>query len=304
MDQGTDKDGKPADGFMPGAEVRAALTVVGDGPVGAIGQQLDQSLGLPEGHALRDWAVGMKFVVELPAGYHACPRDGPPHPRFSRARDLRIPLCASGSDRVAGDLCAVVVRQPGADGLPLPAALDAASLSVASSEGRQTPVLGRQDPPGIGTPRRTAPVGNGYARIGEGSGSTNVLTGSGVDEAWTTGVQLGESVLELLSAGKNRSRARTSKRPTCDGAGPVGSNSEGRVAEKSRDGFHRGVVTGLIGMALTGMTGGRFFLRGKPFLPHERFQSLERFYRGKLSARASARSRRIAARAEFRRTRH
>ena len=33
-------------------------------------------------------------------------------------------------------------------------------------------------------------VGNGFARIGEGSGSTNVLTGSGVDEAWTTGTQL------------------------------------------------------------------------------------------------------------------
>ncbi|HSA21161.1 MAG TPA: type II secretion system F family protein, partial [Myxococcota bacterium] len=33
-------------------------------------------------------------------------------------------------------------------------------------------------------------AGNGFARIGEGSGSTNVLTGSGVDEAWTTGVQL------------------------------------------------------------------------------------------------------------------
>jgi electron-transferring-flavoprotein dehydrogenase len=43
-------------------------------------------------------------------------------------------------------------------------------------------------------------VGNGYARIGEGSGSTNVLTGSGVDEAWTTGTLLAESVLQLLKA--------------------------------------------------------------------------------------------------------
>ena len=45
-------------------------------------------------------------------------------------------------------------------------------------------------------------TGDGFARIGEGSGSTNMLTGSGVDEAWTTGVQLGEAVLELLRAGK------------------------------------------------------------------------------------------------------
>ena len=45
-------------------------------------------------------------------------------------------------------------------------------------------------------------AGDGYARIGEGSGSTNVLTGSGVDEAWTTGAQLAEGVIELLQAGK------------------------------------------------------------------------------------------------------
>jgi electron-transferring-flavoprotein dehydrogenase len=45
-------------------------------------------------------------------------------------------------------------------------------------------------------------AGDGYARIGEGSGSTNMLTGSGVDEAWTTGTQLAEAVVELLRAGK------------------------------------------------------------------------------------------------------
>src|SRR5205807_1259329 len=50
-------------------------------------------------------------------------------------------------------------------------------------------------------------AGDGYARIGEGSGSTNVLTGSGVDEAWTTGVQLGEAVIELLKAKKPFTKA-------------------------------------------------------------------------------------------------
>jgi electron-transferring-flavoprotein dehydrogenase len=124
-------------------------------------------------------------------------------------------------------------------------------------------------------------VGDGYARIGEGSGTTNVLTGSGVDEAWTTGVQLGESVLELLTEGKPFTRehleATYVRRRRASWV-----ENEGRVAERSRDGFHRGVVTGLIGMALTGMTGGQFFLRSKPLLPHERFQNLESFYQGKL----------------------
>ena len=37
----------PADGFMPGMDVRAQLTVVGDGPVGAVGQALDAALRPP-----------------------------------------------------------------------------------------------------------------------------------------------------------------------------------------------------------------------------------------------------------------
>ena len=41
-DQGVDKHGAPADGFMAGMDVLARLTVVGDGPVGAVGQALDR----------------------------------------------------------------------------------------------------------------------------------------------------------------------------------------------------------------------------------------------------------------------
>ena len=43
---------------MPGMDVRAPLTVVGDGPVGAVGQALDEKLGLPRGQrsATGRWA--------------------------------------------------------------------------------------------------------------------------------------------------------------------------------------------------------------------------------------------------------
>ena len=57
-------------GENPGMDIRAALTVVGDGPVGPVGRQLDEKFGMPEGHHKHDYAVGMKFVVNLPEG---CP---------------------------------------------------------------------------------------------------------------------------------------------------------------------------------------------------------------------------------------
>ena len=40
-DQGVNNDGSPATGYLPGMDLRAALTVVGDGPVGPVGQALD-----------------------------------------------------------------------------------------------------------------------------------------------------------------------------------------------------------------------------------------------------------------------
>ncbi len=87
--------------------------------------------------------------------------------------------------------------------------------------------------------------GDGFARIGEGSGTTNVLTGSGVDEAWATGVQLGESVLELLKDGKeftkeNLEATYVAKRRDS------WVEEEAKVAEKARDGFTKGVVSGFL----------------------------------------------------------
>ena len=102
-------------------------------------------------------------------------------------------------------------------------------------------------------------TGDGFARIGEGSGSTNMLTGSGVDEAWTTGVQLGESVIELLRAGKPFTQENlaatyeTRRRASWVEAGA-------KEAQNARNGFHGGIVKGMIGMALAGLTGGKLSL--------------------------------------------
>ena len=47
VDQGVDREGRPDVGFMPGMDIHAALTVVGDGPVGAVGRQLDRHSAYP-----------------------------------------------------------------------------------------------------------------------------------------------------------------------------------------------------------------------------------------------------------------
>jgi electron-transferring-flavoprotein dehydrogenase len=86
-----------------------------------------------------------------------------------------------------------------------------------------------------------------------------MLTGSGVDEAWTTGVQLGEAVVELLRAGKpftHENLAATYE--TRRRASWVERGAQ--EAKDARNGFHGGMVRGMIGMALAGLTGGRLSL--------------------------------------------
>jgi len=80
-----------------------------------------------------------------------------------------------------------------------------------------------------------------------------------VDEAWTTGVQLGEAVLELLRAGKPFTRENLAA--TYDTRRRASWVEHGsRQAENARNGFHKGFLRGLVGMALAGLSGGRLSL--------------------------------------------
>ena len=282
LDQGVDKHGQATESFMPGMDIHAALTVVGDGPVGPIGQQLDQHFGMPEGHHTREWAVGMKFVVDLPentplkAGtvLHTFGFPEPEifgffyvHPDRIASMGIFVPSWFDSPMRTSYRYLQHWMQHP-----YLWRYLKGAKLR---SWGAKT--LGESG-------RRGEPhlVGDGYARVGEGSGTTNVLTGSGVDEAWTSGVHLAESVLELLKAKKPFTRENLEetyvKRRRASWL-----DEESRIAENSRDGFQKGFVRGMIGMALAGLTNGRLALAGEPLPPHRRIPKLEEYYRGRIS---------------------
>ncbi len=281
LDQGVDKLGRPATGFTPGMDVGAALTVIGDGPVGPIGRQLDDVFGLPEGQHTRDWAVGMKFVVDLPESSPLKPGTvlhtmGYPepeifgflyvHPDRVASLGIFVPSWFDSPIRTAYRYLQHWMLHP-----YLWRHLQGAKLR---SWGAKT--LGESG-------RRGEPhlVGDGYARIGEGSGTTNVLTGSGVDEAWATGAQLAEAVLELLQAKKPFTKQNLEDTyVTRRRASWV--EEEGRVAARSRDGFQRGVVSGMLGMMLTSLTQGRFTLFRGPVPPHERIPLLEDYFKGRV----------------------
>jgi len=255
-DQGTALDGTPQDGFLPGMDIRAALTVVGDGPVGAVGRGIDAHFGLPAGHEHSEWALGMKMVIELREDsgletgtvLHTFGFPEPEifgflyvHPDRMASVGIFIPSWFRSPVRTAYRYLQHFVLHP-----YLWLYLQGGTLKSWGAKSLQE--SGRRGEPFL--------VGDGYARIGEGSGSTNVLSGSGVDEAWTTGTQLAEAVVELLEkklpfTRQNLEETYVRRRR----ASWV--DRESRVAAHSRNGFPHGLLSGLFGMALAGFTGGR-----------------------------------------------
>jgi electron-transferring-flavoprotein dehydrogenase len=247
----------------PGMEVRAPLTVVADGPVGAVSRQIETELGLPEGHHQREWAVGMKMVIDLPEDtplepgtvFHTFGYPEPEifgffyvHPDRVATVGIFVPSWFRSPARTSYRYLQHFLLHP-----YLWRYLKGGRLRSWGAKSLQE--SGRRGEPFL--------VGEGYARIGESSGSTNVLTGSGVDEAWTTGAQLGEAVIELLKAGKPLDKANLEATYVARRRASW-VEQESRIAERARDGFHRGIIPGLLGMALAGLSKGRFALAGEP----------------------------------------
>ncbi len=281
-DQGTDKHGKAADGYMPGMDIHAALTVVADGPIGPVGKKLDEHFGVPEGYQAEQWAVGVKMVVDLPED---CPLEpgtvlhtfGYPEPEIFgylyvypegvASLGIFVPSWWDNPIRTGYRYLQHWMMHP-----YLYRYLEGGSMrSWGAKTLRES---GRRGEPKL--------VGIGYARIGEGSGSTNILTNSGVDEAWATGVQLAEGVIELLRAGESYD-AEQLERAYVQRRRASWVETEARVAERARDGFEHSFMRGMVGMGLSGITKGWLNLgNAKP--PERNVPTLAEYFSGRIEA--------------------
>jgi len=65
-DKGIDKDGKQKPNYEPGVDLRAKVTVLGEGPRGSLTKKLIERLGLDEGKEPQVYSIGVKELWELP----------------------------------------------------------------------------------------------------------------------------------------------------------------------------------------------------------------------------------------------
>src|ERR1044071_5854839 len=65
-DKGIDKEGKRKANYEPGVDLRAKVTVLGEGPRGSLTKQHVERLGLDEGREPQVYSIGVKELWELP----------------------------------------------------------------------------------------------------------------------------------------------------------------------------------------------------------------------------------------------
>lgn len=67
-DKGINKEGKPGDNYEQGIDIKAKVTVLGEGPLGTLTRIAEQKLGIQEGKNPQAFATGVKEVWEMPEG--------------------------------------------------------------------------------------------------------------------------------------------------------------------------------------------------------------------------------------------
>ncbi|MDE3274402.1 MAG: 4Fe-4S ferredoxin [Verrucomicrobiota bacterium] len=262
-DQGVEKDGAQTDAYMPGMDVKARLTVVADGPVGAVGRALDERFGLPKGHARNDWGVGMKAVVQLPDSCKLEPGTiihtlGFPepeifgffyvHPNRTASMGIFVAPWQDTPVRTTYRYLQHWMQHP---------------YIWRHIEGGTLVSWGAKSIQESGTEGEPFLCGDGFARIGEGSGTTDCLANAGVDEAWASGAMLARNVLKLLAEGRDFTKANLEGTYLAERRSSA-LDRRLKKATHARAGFNRSFFWGMAGEGLCGLTGGILNL-GKVF---------------------------------------
>lgn len=279
-DQGVNKDGTPDEAaYMPGMDVKAPLTVVCDGPIGAVGRALNDKFGLPEGHHQNDWGVGMKVVVQLPESctlepgtvLHTMGFPEPEifgffyvHPNRTASMGIFVSPWHDTPVRTTYRYLQHWMMHP---------------YIWRHIEGGTMLSWGAKSIAEYGMEGEPFLVGDGFARIGEGSGTTDCLANAGVDEAWASGAMLARAVVKLCQEGKEFTKENLEATYVAERRASK-LNKRLKKGIGARNGFNKSFFWGLVGEGLCGYTGIPLPFKSVPAA--ERMPSMEKALKGRV----------------------
>ncbi len=274
-DKGVDKNGNPKPNYEPGADLRARVTVLGEGPRGTLAKQLERTLQLSKGCNPQVYAIGIKELWQMPKGST---------PSGAVIHTLGYPL----DDRTFGggfiysmaddiwDIGIVVgldyrnpQLEPHAEFQKFKAHPSVAKLLAGGEMFR----YGAKAIPEGGYWSMPRPYADGVLLVGDTAGTLNPMRLKGIHLALKSGMLAAQTCYEAVLAGVSDAGQLASHQKLVEDSWI---RTELYGARNFHQGFERGRIAGMINAALGHLTGGRGFGIYDRLPGHEGYADMEK----------------------------
>ena len=257
-DKGLDKEGKPKPNYEPGPDLKAKVTVLGEGPRGTLAKQIERKLHLSDGKNPQVYSIGIKELWQMPKGST---------PAGQVIHTLGAPL---GNSTFGGgfiysmaediwDVGLVVGLDYHNPMLEPHAEFQKFKMHPSVSRllaGGQMIRYGAKAIPEGGWWAMPRPYADGVVLVGDTAGTLNPLKLKGIHLAIKSGMLAAETLYEALVAGDaSKERLSAYERRIADSW----MRDELYAARNFHQGFDRGLYAGIINVSLGMLTGGRGF---------------------------------------------
>jgi electron-transferring-flavoprotein dehydrogenase len=267
-DKGLDHNGVPKSNYEPGADIIAKVVVLGEGPRGTLAKQAESRLGLSDGREPQVYAAGVKELWQLPddrfkAGsvIHTLGYPLPPQ-TFGGAFLYGM----QGNVLDIGMVTGLDYVNPTTDPHNELQRLKLHPFIARMLKGGKLIRYGAKAIPEGGLFAMLRPYGDGFVIVGDSAGFLNGMRLKGIHLGMKSGMLAAETIWEALLAGSCDSSALAAYERRFKESWAY---SELRTARNFHQGFHNGMLPGLINAALATITGGKGFgfidkLKGEP----------------------------------------
>ncbi len=277
-DQGVDKEGKPKSNYTPGVDIRAKVTVLGEGPRGTLAKTLIAKKNLDAGKNPQVYAIGVKEVWEVPG---AAARAGEvihtmgfplDHKTFGGGFIYFMPDNLVSVGLVAG----LDYEDPFLDPHHEFQRFKQHKLVREILQDGKMISYGAKSIPEGGLFAMPKLYADGVMLIGDSGGFLNGMKLKGIHLAMKSGMLAAETIVQalekndfseaVLSDYENRFKASWT-------------HEELRKVRNFHQGFHHGLLGGMINAGLQFFTGGWGFKERRDEKPgHERMRKIKDFY--------------------------
>ena len=257
-DKGIDKHGKPKANHEPGVDIRAQVTVLGEGPRGTLVKQLDKAFDLHAGRNPQVYSIGVKEIWELPAG-----RVEPGMvmhtmgwPLDSRTFGGSFIYGMQGNQLIVGLVVGLDYRNPWTDPhLELQRLKTHPRIQKLLDGGKMT-YYGAKALPEGGWYSMPRVAGDGFLLVGDSAGLVNSARLKGIHLAVKSGMLAAETIFEGLVAGELGRGALMRYEQKIEGSWL---RDELWAVRNFHQAFDHGIYAGMLQAGIGMVTGGRGF---------------------------------------------